>query len=78
MSNKFKKSLGIAYLILLALSAGLAGSYLVLYPLKDFLMTAELSDLQAFSDIFNITSGVLIWIFNIKMINEILNNIDSL
>ena len=60
MSNKFKKSLGLIYFILLALSAGLAGSYLILCPLKDFLMTAELSNLQTFEDIFNITCGVFI------------------
>lgn len=78
MSNKFKKSLGIIYFILLVIATGIVGNHLIFYNLKDFLMTAELSDLQAFSDIFNITSGVLIWIFNIKMINEILNNIDSL
>ena len=75
MSNKCKKSLGITYLILLALSAGLGGSYLVLYPLKDFLMTAEISDLQAFEDIFNITCGVFIWIFDIKMFQEVFDNI---
>lgn len=65
MSNKFKKSLGLIYFILLTLSAGLAGSYLILCPLKDFLMTAELSNLQTFEDIFNITCGVFIWIFDI-------------
>ena len=75
MSNKCKKSLGIAYLILLALSAGLAGSYLILYPLKDFLMTVEISGLQAFEDIFNITCGVFIWIFDIRMTQEIYDNI---
>ena len=75
MSNKCKKSLGIAYLILLALSAGLGGSYLVLYPLKDFLMTAEISGLQAFEDVFNITCGVFIWIFDIKMFQEVFDNI---
>lgn len=78
MSNKCKKSLGIIYFILLVIAIGIVGSHLITNSLKDFLMIAELSDLQAFSDIFNITSGVLIWIFNIKMINEILNNIDSL
>ena len=75
MSNKCKKSLGIAYLILLALSAGLVGSYLILYPLKDFLMTAELSNLRTFEDIFNISCGVFIWIFDIKMTIEIFDNI---
>ena len=75
MSNKFKKSLGLIYLILLALSAGLAGSYLILNHLKDFLMTAELSSLQVFSDIFNISCGVFIWIFNIKMFQEVYDNI---
>ena len=75
MSNKCKKSLGIAYLILLALSAGLVGSYLILYPLKDFLMTAELSNLQTFEDIFNITCGVFIWIFDIRMTQEVFDNI---
>ena len=78
MSNKCKKSLGIIYFILLVIAIGIVGNHLIFYNLKDFLMTAELSDLQAFSDIFNIISGVLIWIFNIKLINEILNNIDSL
>ena len=75
MSNKCKKSLGIIYFILLTLSAGLAGSYLILCPLKDFLMTAELSNLQTFEDIFNISCGVFIWIFDIKMFQEIYDNI---
>ena len=75
MNNKFKKSLGLIYLILLTLSAGLAGSYLILCPLKDFLMTAEISNLQMFSDIFNISCGVFISIFDIKMTIEIFDNI---
>ena len=75
MNNKFKKSLGLIYLILLTLSAGLAGSYLILCPLKDFLMTAEISNLQMFSDIFNISCGVFIWIFDIKMFQEVFDNI---
>ena len=75
MSNKFKKSLGLIYVILLVIASALSGSYLILNHLKDFLMTAELSNLQAFSDIFNISCGVFIWIFDIKMFQEIYDNI---
>ena len=75
MSDKFKKSLGLIYVILLVIASALSGSYLILNYLKDFLMTAELSNLQAFSDIFNISCGVFIWIFDIKMFQEIYDNI---
>ena len=71
MSNKTKKSLGVIYFILLTLPAGLVGSYLILNHLKDFLMTAELSNLQAFLDIFIISCGVFIWIFDIKMFQDV-------
>ena len=75
MNNKFKKSLGLIYVILLVIASALSGSYLILNYLKDFLMTAELSNLQTFSDIFNISCGVFIWIFDIKMFQEIYDNI---
>ena len=75
MSDKFKKSLVLIYVILLVIASALSGSYLILNHLKDFLMTAELSNLQAFSDIFNISCGVFIWIFDIKMTIEVFDNI---
>ena len=75
MNNKFKKSLGLIYVILLIIASALLGSYLILDHLKDFLMTAELSSLQAFEDIFNISCGVFIWIFDIEMFREVFDNI---
>ena len=75
MSDKFKKSLVLIYVILLVIASALSGSYLILNHLKDFLMTAELSNLQAFEDIFNISCGVFIWIFDIKMTIEVFDNI---
>ena len=75
MSDKFKKSLGLIYVILLVIASALSGSYLILNHLKDFLMTAEISGLQTFEDIFNISCGVFIWIFDIKMFQEVFDNI---
>ena len=75
MSNKCKKSLGVLYGVILIIATALLGSYLILDHLKDFLMTAELSNLQTFEDIFNITCGVFIWIFDIRMTQEVLDNI---
>ena len=75
MSNKFKKLLGVLYGVILIIATALLGSYLILNHLKDFLMTAELSNLQAFVDIYNISGGVFIWIFDIKMFQEIYDNI---
>ena len=67
-NNKSTKSLKVIYFILLVLSIGIAGVYLVLCPIKDLLMTTELSDSQMLPNILIIACVILDWILSIRLL----------